>query len=100
MDAAVGLSGDGFFDNGGRQRAERVRALEDQRMLLRTLQCDVAATLHRLASDPPTHWRSESSRRYAHERAQLCDEVRQVLRTIDEAAYDVALALSVLMREE
>lgn len=86
----------GLLDDADRQRAERARALEEQRMLLLELQGDVTATLHRLTAGPPAQWRSESARRYAGQREQLCDEVRQLLWAIDEAVQRVAAMLSTL----
>jgi len=92
---ATGVAPVGLFDDHER-RADRVRALDEQRMLLRALQADVLSALNHLAPAAGLHWRSASARRYAEQREQLRDEVRRLLWAIDEAANEVGVALSAL----
>jgi hypothetical protein len=78
------------------QRAQRRRALHEQRMLLIALQGEVSDAVHRLEPAAPEHWRSESARRYAERRDRLRDEVRQLLWSLDGAVNEAATALSAL----
>lgn len=88
----------GFFDDGARQRAELLAALDDQRMLLLELRSDVGAALSRLVPRTP-NWQAASARRYGAEREEVCESVRHVLGAVDDAVERVTAARSALAQD-
>lgn len=84
----------GLFGDDGRRAAERLQALEAQRMQLSALQDDVLTALHSLNVPAGPGWRSPSALRYAQQRAQLAAEVQQVVRAVDDALAAVGRALA------
>lgn len=98
--SAVIAGGTDLFGEEEQRRAERLRCLEEQRMLLGALQEDVWAALHALTASAASHWRSASARRCAGQREELAAEVRQVACAVDDALAAVTRAVDALRWED
>ena len=86
----------GVLDVTAAERAERLVALQRQRMLLAGLRDEAESALVAFPATDDSAWSSDAQRVYAARRAELRHELALAVRAIEEALSGVAAMIAVL----